>query len=88
MTVVTTNQSLSSESQRLWWKEATIYQIYPASFRDGNGDGLGDIPGVIEKLDYLQSLGVDAVWLCPSMFLHPLVPKSKEPSASHECSEI
>ncbi|KAG7139329.1 Alpha-glucosidase like protein [Verticillium longisporum] len=72
MTVVTTNQSLSSESQRLWWKEATIYQIYPASFRDSNGDGLGDIPGVIEKLDYLQSLGVDAVWLCP-IFASPQV---------------
>ncbi|ETN43904.1 uncharacterized protein HMPREF1541_11035 [Cyphellophora europaea CBS 101466] len=50
---------------RAWWKEASIYQIYPASFVDSNGDGLGDIRGVISKLDYLHSLGVDAVWLCP-----------------------
>lgn len=43
-----------------------MYQIYPASFKDSNGDGLGDIRGVIEKLDYIRDLGVDAVWLCPS----------------------
>lgn len=49
-----------------WWKEASIYQIYPASFKDGNGDGLGDLQGVLEKLDYLHDLGVDAVWLSPS----------------------
>jgi oligo-1,6-glucosidase len=48
-----------------WWKEATIYQIYPASFKDSNGDGLGDLPGVLEKLDYLQNLGIDCIWLSP-----------------------
>ncbi|KAI5456064.1 glycoside hydrolase family 13 protein [Mariannaea sp. PMI_226] len=48
-----------------WWKEASVYQIYPASFCDSNGDGLGDIPGIITKLDYLKLLGVDVVWLCP-----------------------
>ncbi|KAL3472744.1 glycoside hydrolase superfamily [Aspergillus californicus] len=48
-----------------WWKEATIYQVYPASFKDSNGDGWGDIPGLIEKLPYLHSLGVDVVWLSP-----------------------
>ena len=48
-----------------WWKDAVIYQIYPRSFQDSNGDGIGDIPGIISRLDYLQELGVDAVWLSP-----------------------
>ncbi len=48
-----------------WWKEAVIYQIYPRSFKDSNGDGIGDLNGVIEKLDYLSELGVTAVWLSP-----------------------
>ena len=48
-----------------WWKEAVFYQIYPRSFCDGNGDGTGDLPGIISKLDYLQRLGVDALWLSP-----------------------
>ncbi|HOT43573.1 MAG TPA: alpha-glucosidase [Spirochaetota bacterium] len=48
-----------------WWKHGVIYQIYPRSFYDSNGDGVGDLPGVIEKLDYLARLGVDAVWLSP-----------------------
>jgi oligo-1,6-glucosidase len=48
-----------------WWKEATIYQIYPSTFLDSNGDGIGDIPGILQKLDYLQDLGVDVVWLSP-----------------------
>jgi alpha-glucosidase len=48
-----------------WWKEAIVYQIYPASFLDSNGDGLGDIPGIVSKLDYIQSLGVSALWLSP-----------------------
>ncbi|OBT64767.1 hypothetical protein VE03_06511 [Pseudogymnoascus sp. 23342-1-I1] len=53
-----------------WWKEAAVYQVYPASFKDSNGDGLGDIGGVISKIDYLHDLGVDVVWLCP-MFDSP-----------------
>ncbi len=48
-----------------WWQQAVIYQIYPRSFADGNGDGIGDLQGMISKLDYLQSLGVDAIWLSP-----------------------
>lgn len=48
-----------------WWKKAVIYQIYPRSFMDGNGDGIGDIPGIISKLDYIASLGVDVIWLSP-----------------------
>lgn len=48
-----------------WWKGATIYQIYPRSFRDANGDGVGDLLGVTEKLDYVASLGVDGIWLSP-----------------------
>ncbi len=48
-----------------WWKEAVIYQIYPRSFKDSNGDGIGDLRGIISKLDYIKSLGVDAVWLNP-----------------------
>jgi oligo-1,6-glucosidase len=48
-----------------WWKESVIYQIYPRSFMDSNGDGIGDIPGIISKLDYLKDLGVDVIWLSP-----------------------
>ncbi|MVN22139.1 glycoside hydrolase family 13 protein [Mucilaginibacter arboris] len=48
-----------------WWKEAVVYQIYPRSFKDSNGDGIGDLQGIISKLDYIQSLGVDVVWLNP-----------------------
>jgi oligo-1,6-glucosidase len=54
-----------SELQRKWWKEAVVYQIYPRSFKDSNGDGVGDLRGIIEKLDYIKSLGVDVVWLNP-----------------------
>lgn len=48
-----------------WWKKAVIYQIYPKSFQDSNGDGIGDLPGIISRLDYLQKLGIDAIWLSP-----------------------
>jgi oligo-1,6-glucosidase len=48
-----------------WWKSAVVYQIYPRSFADSNGDGTGDIPGIISRLDYLAELGVDVVWLSP-----------------------
>ena len=48
-----------------WWKEAVVYQIYPRSFRDSNGDGIGDLKGIIEKLDYIRQLGANVIWLCP-----------------------
>ncbi|KAM0415711.1 hypothetical protein ACHAPT_013327 [Fusarium lateritium] len=48
-----------------WWKHTTIYQIYPASFCDSNGDGVGDLQGIISKLDYIASLGADVIWICP-----------------------
>ncbi|WP_062050231.1 alpha-glucosidase [Bacillus sp. JCM 19034] len=50
---------------RTWWKEAVAYQIYPRSFNDSNGDGIGDLKGIIEKLDYLKELGIDVIWICP-----------------------
>ena len=48
-----------------WYKDKVFYQIWPRSFRDGNGDGVGDLLGVYEKLDYLKSLGVDGIWFSP-----------------------
>jgi oligo-1,6-glucosidase len=51
--------------QKQWWKECVVYQIYPRSFSDSNGDGIGDLRGIIHKLDYLKKLGVDVVWLSP-----------------------
>src|SRR5690349_15750004 len=51
--------------KRRWWKEGVVYQIYPRSFMDSNGDGVGDLAGICEKLDYLKTLGVDIVWLSP-----------------------
>ncbi len=55
-----------------WWKNAVIYQIYPKSFKDTNGDGIGDIPGIIEKIPYLKSLGIDGLWISP-LYLSPQV---------------
>ena len=51
-----------------WWRGAVIYQVYPRSFFDSNNDGIGDLPGVTAKMDYIASLGVDAIWLSP--FFH------------------
>jgi alpha-glucosidase len=55
----------TSASQFVWWRGATIYQIYPRSFADSNGDGNGDLRGILDRLDYIAELGVDAVWLSP-----------------------
>lgn len=51
--------------EKKWWKESVVYQIYPLSFKDSNGDGIGDLNGITEKLDYLKELGVDVIWLSP-----------------------
>ena len=53
------------DMERKWWQDKVAYQIYPKSFYDTNGDGIGDLPGIIEKLDYLKDLGVDIIWLSP-----------------------
>ena len=62
---LTLNPAYNPIPNREWWKEAVVYQIYPRSFKDSNGDGIGDLPGIISKLDYIESLGVDVVWLNP-----------------------
>jgi oligo-1,6-glucosidase len=61
----TKEKTANNEQQKKWWKEAVIYQIYPRSFQDSDGDGVGDLKGITQRLDYLQSLGIDAIWLSP-----------------------
>ena len=51
--------------KKAWWKESVVYQIYPRSFCDSNGDGIGDLKGITSKLDYLKELGIDVIWLSP-----------------------
>ncbi len=58
-------QPASQQSERDWWRNAVIYEIYPRSFQDTNGDGIGDLNGITRRLDYLKDLGVDAIWLTP-----------------------
>jgi len=65
-------QDASKTQNKAWWKEGVLYQIYPQSFKDTNGDGFGDFRGVIEKLDYLESLGITMVWMNP-FFESPMV---------------
>ena len=55
----------SAASIAAWWQTAVIYQIYPRSFQDTNGDGVGDLPGILRRLDHVVELGADAVWLSP-----------------------
>jgi oligo-1,6-glucosidase len=61
----TAQSSMNTANEKKWWKEAIVYQLYPRSFKDSNGDGVGDLKGIISKLDYLKSLGITAVWLNP-----------------------
>ena len=61
----TKNASAQNNTNKKWWKEAIVYQIYPRSFKDSDGDGIGDLKGIISKLDYLKSLGITAIWLNP-----------------------
>lgn len=51
--------------EKIWWKEAVAYQVYPRSFQDSNGDGIGDLQGMIQRLDYIKDLGIDVIWICP-----------------------
>ena len=62
---VTNSSDHSNIPDRKWWKEAVVYQVYPRSFKDANGDGVGDLKGVISKLDYIKSLGVNVIWINP-----------------------
>ena len=57
--------------KRQWWQKEVVYQIYPKSFKDSNHDGIGDIQGIISKLNYLQELGVTMLWICP-IFQSPM----------------
>ena len=68
--MATEETSGQNNNSKKWWKEAIVYQIYPRSFKDTDGDGVGDLKGIIAKLDYLQSLGIDVIWLNP-MFSSP-----------------
>jgi len=54
-----------SDSELPWWKKTVVYQLYPRSFIDSNGDGIGDLKGIISKLDYLQDLGIETIWFSP-----------------------
>src|SRR5437588_1499991 len=62
----------NATAQDTWWKHAVIYEIYPRSFQDSNGDGVGDINGITSRLDYLHDLGIGAIWITP-MYPSPLV---------------
>jgi glycosidase len=57
-----------TSTDRAWWRDAVVYQIYPRSFADANNDGTGDVRGMIERLDYLADLGVNAVWASPRSY--------------------
>src|SRR4030095_15278150 len=61
----TQNDSTANGYKKKWWKEAVVYQIYPRSFKDSNGDGVGDLKGITSQLDYIKGLGVDVIWLSP-----------------------
>ena len=62
---MSTNDFKVEQREKIWWWHGIFYQIYPRSFQDSNADGVGDIKGILERLPYLQALGVDAVWLSP-----------------------
>ncbi|MCJ1351416.1 MAG: hypothetical protein MMC33_001400 [Icmadophila ericetorum] len=65
MNIVNGTSHLPTSGKRTWWKDGVVYQIWPASYKDSNSDGMGDIPGIISTLDYLKDLGIDIVWVSP-----------------------
>ncbi|WHQ37354.1 alpha-glucosidase [Spiroplasma sp. SV19] len=70
-----------------WWQQAVIYQIYPKSFYDSNNDGIGDLQGIIQKLDYLQNLGIDVIWLCP-IYQSPMQDNGYDVANYYEINEM
>ena len=60
-----TSPPAAANRRDLWWKGAVIYQVYPRSFQDSDGDGVGDLPGITRRLEYIEQLGVDAIWISP-----------------------
>src|SRR5688500_19540602 len=64
-TELRTENQMAESQNAPWWKSGVIYQIYPRSFQDSNGDGIGDLRGIVARLDYLTWLGADALWLSP-----------------------
>jgi oligo-1,6-glucosidase len=61
----TNSADIQPDTTHTWWKQSVVYQVYPRSFKDVNGDGIGDLKGIEEKLDYIKALGVNVIWLCP-----------------------
>ncbi|MEK6343682.1 MAG: alpha-amylase, partial [Curtobacterium sp.] len=61
--ILVENTPAPTATAETWWRQASVYQIYPRSFADANGDGIGDLPGVTSRVPYLASLGIEAVWL-------------------------
>jgi glycosidase len=84
------NSSTKKENSALgnfrWWERGIIYQVYPRSFMDGNGDGIGDLAGIRQKLDYLEWLGVDAIWISP-IYPSPMVDFGYDDRAQEKLDE-
>jgi hypothetical protein len=72
---------------RDWWKSAVVYQVYARSFADSDGDGVGDLGGILDRLDYLESLGVDVVWLSP-VYRSPMADNGYDISDYHEVDPL
>ena len=73
-------------TEKKWWQSAVVYQIYPKSFLDTNGDGIGDLKGIISKLDYLKELGIDIIWLSP-VYESPFVDQGYDISDYYKIAE-